>query len=118
MQASAVPVRPSPPMQATSTRCVADRSHASAKASRAAAGSAGSRKSGQAAHLVCLGLIHWASLRQLVAPLAVFDVAPFRVCRAANGACDESVAFGDGGRMSWHSSAYERQSSKSLRQTA
>ncbi len=50
MHANAVPVRPRPPWQATSTRCVALRRNASANASAASARSLGSRKSGQRTH--------------------------------------------------------------------
>jgi len=45
--ALAAPVRPTPPAQASSTRSVADRRCASTSAARRAAGSLGSRKSGQ-----------------------------------------------------------------------
>lgn len=50
MQARAVPVRPRPPPQATSTRSAAVRAQASANTSLARTRSLGSRKSGQRSH--------------------------------------------------------------------
>ena len=50
MQARAVPVRPRPPAQATSTRSVAARCQASVNVGRTSARSAGRRKSGQRSH--------------------------------------------------------------------
>jgi hypothetical protein len=50
MQARAVPVRPRPPQQATSTRSVAARRQASRKASSASTSSAGRRRSRQRTH--------------------------------------------------------------------
>jgi len=49
-QASAVPVRPRPPAQPTSTRSVSALVKASSKAFLAVAGSAGKPKSGQRSH--------------------------------------------------------------------
>ncbi len=49
-QASTVPVRPCPPLQATSTRSWAARCHRSARACRAWTGSAGSHQSGHRNH--------------------------------------------------------------------
>jgi len=50
MHASAVPVRPRPPAQETSTRSLADRSQASSSVRAARARSTGRPKSGQRSH--------------------------------------------------------------------
>jgi hypothetical protein len=55
MHASAVPVRPFPPQQATSTRWVVARSRAAANALLASAGSDGSPKSGHRIHRAAQG---------------------------------------------------------------